>query len=229
MNDFSKLEKSLGINFKDKDLLTKAFCHRSYINENRSFKLGHNERLEFLGDAVLELVVTDYLYHHYPEEPEGRLTSWRSSLVNSKMLGEVADELGFNNFLLLSKGEQKENGKARLFILGDTFEAFLGSLFLDGGYEVCDEFVKKYLLVKLSDIIEEGSNIDSKSRFQEVAQDKTGVTPTYEVAKEWGPDHDKNFLISVFLNEEKIAEGEGTSKREAEEEAARLALDKKGW
>ncbi len=229
MNDFNKLETTLGIEFKDKDLLTKAFCHRSYINEHRSFKLGHNERLEFLGDAVLELIVTDYLFHNYPDKPEGELTSWRSSLVNSKMLGEVAGELHFNDFLLLSKGEQSENGKARNYILGDTFEAFLGSLFLDQGYESCDKFVKRYLIPRLDDIVKQGLHIDAKSRFQEAAQERMGATPTYEMIKEWGPDHDKHFLIGVLLGEEQVAEGEGTSKREAEEEAARVGLDKKGW
>jgi ribonuclease-3 len=229
MKDFSKLEQKLGLNFKNKDLLTQAFAHRSYLNENSDFKLDHNERLEFLGDAVIELIVTDYLYNQYPEKSEGELTNWRAALVNAKMLMSVAEELGFNDFLLLSRGETKELGKARAYILANTFEALVGAVYLDQGYKIADEFIKKYLTKKLSDIIQQGLYIDAKSQFQEEAQEKVSVTPVYKVLKEWGPDHEKSFVLGVFLGEELVAEGEGSSKQEAEEAAAKSALEIKKW
>jgi ribonuclease-3 len=229
MKDFSILEKKLGLDFKNKDLLIQAFAHRSYLNENPSFNLSHNERLEFLGDAVLELVVTEELYKKYPEKPEGDLTNWRAALVNAKMLTKVAEEIGFNDFLLLSKGEERELGKARAYILANTFEALLGALFLDSGYEPAEIFIKKYLLKNLSDIIREGSYKDSKSKFQEKSQEKASVTPNYKVLKETGPDHDKKFVVGVFLKDELVAEGEGSSKQEAEESAAKKGLEVKDW
>jgi ribonuclease-3 len=229
MKDFSKLEQKLGLNFKNKDLLTQAFAHRSYLNENSDFKLDHNERLEFLGDAVIELIVTDYLYNQYEEKSEGELTNWRAALVNAKMLMSVAEELGFNEFLLLSRGETKELGKARAYILANTFEALVGAVYLDQGYKTADEFIKKYLTNKLSDIIKQGLYIDAKSQFQEQAQDKVSITPVYKVLKEWGPDHEKRFVLGVFLGDELIAEGEGLSKQEAEESAAQSALEVKNW
>lgn len=229
MKDFSKLEQKLGLDFKNKDLLTQAFAHRSYLNENPDFKLDHNERLEFLGDAVIELIVTDYLYNQYSEKSEGELTNWRAALVNAKMLMSVAEELGFNDFLLLSRGETKELGKARAYILANTFEALVGAIYLDQGYKTADEFIKKYLTKKLSDIIQQGLYIDAKSQFQEEAQDKVSVTPVYKVLKEWGPDHEKRFVLGVYLGEELVAEGEGSSKQEAEEAAAKSALEIKKW
>jgi len=229
VKDFSKLEKKLDISFKNKDLLIQAFCHRSYLNENPHFYLHHNERLEFLGDAVLELVVTEYLYLEYPKKPEGELTNWRAALVNAKQLSKTAKELGFNDFLLLSKGESKETGKSRQFILANTFEAFVGAFYLDSGYSVCQEFLKKYLIKELPKIIEKGLFRDAKSSFQEKAQEKEKITPVYKVLNEWGPDHAKHFIVGVFLNDELVAEGEGSSKQEAEEEAARKALIKKNW
>ena len=222
--EFSKLEKKLGVKFKNKNLLAQAFCHRSYMNENPGFLLNNNERLEFLGDAVLELIVTEYLFETYPEKPEGELTNWRASLVNAKMLGEISEELGFNDFLLLSRGEAKELGKARQYILANTFEAFIGSLYLDQGYKKTEGLIKKYLIKKLPDIVKKGLHRDAKSRFQEEAQEGTGLTPTYKVLKEWGPDHAKNFIIGVFLGKKLMAEGEGSSKQEAEEAAAKRAL-----
>lgn len=229
MKDFSLFEKKLGLKFNDKDLLTQAFVHRSYLNENPGFELDQNERLEFLGDAVLELVITAYLYKEYPQKAEGELTNWRAALVNAKMLTSVAEELGFNDFLLLSRGENKELGKARQYILANTFEALIGAAYLDSGYETCDTFIKKYLLAKLPLIIQEKLYKDAKSGFQEQAQEKVGVTPIYKVMKEWGPDHKKKFTVGVFLSEEKIAEGDGYSKQEAEEEAAKEALKVKKW
>ena len=229
MKDFEKLEKRLGLDFKNKELLTQAFAHRSYLNENPDFGLEHNERLEFLGDAVMELIVTENLYKKYPEKAEGELTNWRASLVNAKMLTSVAEELGFNDFLLLSRGETKETGKARAYILANTFEALVGALYLDSGYDITAKFLKKYLLVNLSEIIKNGSYRDSKSHFQEEAQEKQGITPSYKVIKEWGPDHEKKFVVGVFLEDELVAEGEGSSKQEAEEAAATEALKVKKW
>ncbi|MDI6591607.1 MAG: ribonuclease III [Patescibacteria group bacterium] len=229
MKDFKLLEKKLNLKFKNKDLLIQAFCHRSYLNENPDFPLPHNERLEFLGDAVLELVVTEYLYQKYPKKSEGELTNWRAALVNAKMLSQIAKDLDFNNFLLLSRGEAKELGKARMYILANTFEAFIGGLYLDQGYQVCNEFVKKHLIKELPRIIEAGLFKDAKSRFQEEAQERVGITPTYKVLEEWGPDHAKHFIIGVFLGEQLVAKGEGSSKQEAEEEAAESALEVKNW
>ncbi|MBU2540075.1 ribonuclease III [Patescibacteria group bacterium] len=229
MKEFSDFEKKLNIKFKNKDLLTQAFVHRSYLNENPDFNLSHNERLEFLGDAVIELVISQYLYHEYPSKPEGDLTNWRASLVNAKMLAQTAQELDLGEFLLLSKGEAKEDGKAKQYILANTFESLMGAMYLDSGYEVCDKFLKKHLIVKLPNIIENNLFKDSKSRFQEEAQERAGITPVYRVAKEWGPDHSKSFVVGVFLKDEPIAEGEGSSKQEAEESAAKNALVKKSW
>jgi len=229
MKDFSLFEKKLKIKFKNKDLLTQAFVHRSYLNENPDFPLFHNERLEFLGDAVLELVVTEELYKEYPKKSEGELTNWRAALVNSKILSEIADELGFNDFLLLSKGETKEFGKARKYILANTFEAMIGAIYLDQGYGLCRDLIKKHLMKELPLIIEKGLYKDAKSRFQEEAQERVEITPTYKVLKEWGPDHAKHFIIGVFLGKELIAEGEGSSKQEAEDEAAKKALENKHW
>lgn len=226
--NFEQFEKKLNISFKNKDLLQQSFCHRSYLNENPGFKLRHNERLEFLGDAVLELVVTEYLFANY-KNPEGELTNWRAALVNAQSLSETASELGFDNYLLLSKGEAKDTGKARQYILADTFEAFLGALYLDQGLEVSRKFIEKNVVTKLQRILEEGSHKDSKSKFQEEAQERVKVTPTYRVMKESGPDHVKHFVIGVFLGEELIAEGDGSSKQEGEEDAAKHALEAKGW
>lgn len=229
MEDFSKLEKKLGLKFKNKDLLIQAFCHRSYLNEKPDFYLENNERLEFLGDAVLELVVTEYLFQKYPEKPEGELTNWRAAIVNAKFLGDLAKEIEMNDYLLLSKGEAKELGKARQFILANTFEALIGAIYLDSGYKACQQFIKEYLVPKLAEIIEKGLFKDSKSRFQEEAQERVGITPNYKVLRDWGPDHAKNFIIGVFLDNVLVAEGEGSSKQEAEEDAAKKALEVKEW
>ena len=229
MEDFSILEKKLGVKFKNKDFLRQAFTHRSYLNENPDFKSEHNERLEFLGDAVIELIVTEHLYKEYPEKTEGDLTNWRAALVNAKMLTSVAEELDFNDFLLLSRGESKELGKARAYILANAFEALLGAFYLDSGFKVCDEFIEKYLLKNLANIIQDGSYKDAKSKFQEEAQEKASITPSYKIIKESGPDHEKNFVVGVYLDEELVAEGKGLSKQEAEEAAAQLALEVKGW
>jgi len=229
MKDFSELEDKLGIKFKNKDLLTQAFVHRSFLNENPDFGLRHNERLEFLGDAVLELVVTKYLFKKYPQKLEGELTSWRAALVNSHQLSEIAEEVGLNDFLLLSKGEEKDESKARKFILANTFEAFVGALYLDSGYDVAADFIEKYLIKEIPRIAKEKLFKDSKSHFQEKAQEIIGVTPTYKVLKEEGPDHNKKFIVGVYLGKNLIAEGKGTSKQEGELDAASNALEIKNW
>ena len=229
MKDFSLLEKKLNLKFKNKDLLIQAFVHRSYLNENPDFYLGNNERLEFLGDAVLELIVTEELYQKYPQKAEGELTSWRAALVNTNILSEVAKNLDFNDFLLLSRGETKDVGKARKYILTDSFEALIGSLYLDQGYRACKNFIKKYLISKLPEIISKGLFKDAKSRFQEEAQERLGITPHYKVLEEWGPDHAKHFIVGVFLGENLIAKSEGFSKQEGEDKAAQEALKVKGW
>ncbi len=229
MKDFTPFEDSIGISFTNKDILKHAFIHRSYINENPKSGLEHNERLEFLGDAVIELVVTDYLFRTYPTHHEGDLTAYRSALVNAVIMGEVARDLGMNDYLLLSKGEQKDTGRARQTILANAYESFVGALYLDQGYTVCDTFVSRTLLSKLDDIIKNKSWKDAKSQIQEEAQERLGVTPAYRVVAETGPDHDKYFTIGVFFGEKKIAEGKGRSKQEGEQAAALAALEAKGW
>ncbi len=229
MKDFTPFEEAIGVQFKDKKNLTQAFIHRSYINENPKSGLEHNERLEFLGDAVIELVVTDYLYRTYPNQNEGDLTAYRSALVNAVIMGEVAASLNMNDYLLLSKGEQKDTGRARQTILANTYESFVGALYLDQGYGACDTFVTSSLLSRLDDIIKTKSWKDAKSQIQEEAQERLGVTPSYKVMSETGPDHDKHFNIGVFFGEKKIAEGKGRSKQEGEQKAALAALENKGW
>lgn len=229
MNDLSQFESKLSLKFNNQDLLLQALTHRSYLNENPSFRLGHNERLEFLGDAVLELVVTEELYNKFPEKPEGDLTSFRAALVNSKMLADVSTELGINDFLVLSRGEAKDTGRARQFILANAFEALIGALYLDAGYESARDFIQRVILSRVDDVLSKKLYKDPKSLFQEEAQDRVGITPTYEVVREWGPDHDKHFVVGVFLEREKVAEGEGPSKQIAQEEAARNGLEAKEW
>jgi len=228
MKNLSKLEQKLGVTFKNKDFLHQALIHRSYLNEHPKFRLDHNERLEFLGDAVLELVVTDNLFHKYPN-PEGELTNWRAALVNAKMLAKIAKGLGINDFLLLSRGEAKDIGRARQYLLANALEAIIGAIYLDQGLKVTASFVKNYILNELPQILAKKLYQDPKSVFQEKAQEKAGITPTYEVLKEWGPDHAKHFVVGVFLEKELVAQGEGLSKQIAQEEAAKKALKEKEW
>lgn len=227
--DFKDLQKNLGIKFKNENLLKQAFIHRSYLNENPAFSLGHNERLEFLGDAVLELIVTDYLYKNYPDLAEGEMTSLRAALVNSQMLLQISDRLGFNDYLYLSKGEAKEINRGRQYILANTFEAFIGALYLDQGYESAEKFILKNLIPELKNVIEKKLWRDAKSLFQEAAQERVGITPTYEVLEATGPDHAKKFIIGVYLEKELVASGEGASKSEAQQQAAENALKIKNW
>ena len=227
--DFSKFEKIIGINFNNKDLLMQAFTHRSYLNEHRDIKLAHNERLEFLGDAVLELIVTEYLYYKYPDKNEGELTSFRSALVNATTLSDAALKIGMNDYLLLSKGEAKDTGRARQIILANTIEALIGAIFLDQDYEMAKFFISNNIFNLIEKIVENQTWLDAKSKFQEQAQDYDGITPVYKTLKEEGPDHDKKFTVAVYLDKVKIAEGEGKSKQEAEQAAANNALIIKEW
>jgi ribonuclease-3 len=226
---FQDFEEKVGFLFRNKALLRTAFTHRSFLNENKDAGLEHNERLEFLGDAVLELVVTDFLFKKYADKPEGELTALRAALVNTNSISDAASLLGMNDFLLLSKGEAKDTGRARQYILANTFEAFIGALYLDQGYTAAEEFIAEHLFAKIEDVVKKKLWQDAKSRFQEMAQEHAGVTPEYRLVGESGPDHDKKFISGVFLSEKEIARGEGKSKQEAEQSAAAAALTKKGW
>jgi len=229
INNLEEFEKKINITFRNSDLLIQALTHRSYLNENPSFHLGHNERLEFLGDAVLELVITGHLYEKFPDKPEGDLTSFRAALVNADMLAEVAKDIEMNGYLLLSRGEKKDVGRARNYILANAFEALIGAIYLDQGYDVASKFITDHLMTRLNDVLEKRLWKDPKSLFQEEAQERVGITPSYKVMKEVGPDHQKRFSVGVFLGASLIAEGVGASKQEAEVEAAQNALIKKGW
>jgi ribonuclease-3 len=229
MPDFNKFQKAIGHHFKNERLLEQAFTHRSYLNENRTPGREHNERLEFLGDAVLELVVTEFLFAKYPQEPEGALTAFRAALVNTQSISDAATKLGMNEYLLLSRGEQRDTGRARQIILANAFEALIGALYLDHGYVTAKDFIAKQLFHKTEDIVEKKLWQDPKSRFQEIAQEKAGITPSYELMNATGPDHDKRFMIGVYLGQERIAAGEGRSKQEAEQQAAEKGLAAKGW
>lgn len=226
--DIKKFKEQFGIEIKNKDLFQEAMTHRSYLNEHKEYKHPQNERLEFLGDAVLELVVTEYLFHNY-ENPEGELTSFRAALVNGDMLATIGSDLGVQDFLLMSRGEAKDTGRARGYLVANAIEAIIGALYLDQGYVAAKDFIEKQVLSHLPEVFEQGLHTDAKSHFQELAQEKTGVTPSYRVLKEWGPDHDRHFIAGVFIGEEMVAEGEGSSKQEAQRAAAKEALLAKGW
>jgi len=229
MIDFTKFEKNIKIKFNDIKLLKTALTHRSYINENQGSGLEHNERLEYLGDAVLELVTTHFLFKKFPEENEGILTSYRSAIVDTTSLLEVAEKLQVNDFLQLSKGEAKDTGRARAFIIADVVEAIIGAIYLDQGYEMAQKFIADNFLCKIDEVVEKSLWQDAKSNFQEKAQEIVKVTPEYKVLEEVGPDHNKRFKIGVFLNNKIMAEGEGVSKQEAEQLAAKNALKAKQW
>lgn len=227
--DIAALAKQLEIDYKPDGHLEQAVVHRSYLNEHPEFPLAHNERLEFLGDAVLELVVTEYLYNNFDNE-EGELTTWRSALVNGDSLSEVASELGVEPYLYLSKGEEKDsNSKARRTILADAMEAVIGAIYNDFGWDAAKEFILRTVVSKLDNIISKRLYLDPKSRFQEAAQSRLSITPSYKVLDESGPDHQKEFKIGVYLGKELVAEGKGTSKQEAQIAAADAGLQAKGW
>ncbi len=224
-SDLSKLEQKLGIQFKNIDLLKEALTHRSYLNENPSWGTPHNERLEFLGDAVLELVSTENLFHRFPQYPEGQLTSLRAALVNYQMIAKIARDINLEDFILLSRGEAKDTGRAREVILANAMEALIGAIYLDSGYSEAKKVIEQFIIEPYVDkIIESGIYKDPKSQLQEIAQEKLKVTPTYSVMEEWGPDHKKIFKIGVYFGDKLIAEGEGYSKQESEIEAAKNAL-----
>lgn len=229
MNDYSKLEKRIGVTFKEKTLINHAFIHRSYLNEHRDEDITSNERMEFLGDAVLELASTKHLYKVCPNEDEGVMTAFRSALVKGKHLAEVARDIELGQYLFLSNGEENSGGREKSYILANTVEAVIGAIYLDQGYEVAEKFISIFILKKLDEIIEKGLHIDSKSQFQEICQDTVGHTPHYEVMNDEGPDHDKVFTMGAYIEEELIAEGKGSSKQNAEDEAAKNALKAKGW
>src|SRR3989338_3372201 len=218
------IEQTLGVTFQNKDTLRQALVHRSYLNEHPDFPLGHNERLEFLGDAVLELIVTEYLYAKY-QNPEGELTNWRAALVNADMLATICERFGLEGSLHLSRGEAKDGqSKARRYILANALEAIIGAIYLDRGWDIAKEFVLKQVVSELPRVLEHQLYIDPKSRFQEASQERMGVTPTYKVLSETGPDHNKIFEVGVYLNKEHIATGTGSSKQEAQVAAAQAAL-----
>lgn len=231
MKDYLKVEKIIGVEFKNKALLLRALTHRSYLNENRKIKMEHNERLEFLGDAILELVVTDFLYKKYPHKTEGDLTSYRSAMVNFHILGEICKEMGINEFLFLSKGENKDTGRARIIILANTIEALIGAVYEDQGFEAVSKFIQNKIIkmIDVDEIVKKKLWLDAKSRFQEEAQEKMGITPIYKLLKENGPDHKKNFVVGVFLGDLMISSGEGLSKQEAEQDAAQKAILSHKW
>jgi ribonuclease-3 len=230
MKNIEALEEVIETEFKNKDLLKQAMVHRSYLNEHANFPLDHNERLEFLGDAVLEVITTEFLYFKFPDKPEGELTNLRASLVNAKMLTQVAEILGIEDSLYLSRGESKDkNSKARQFILADAVEAIIGAIYLDQGSRAAKKFIKNKILSHLDEVIEQQLYLDPKSKFQERAQELYGITPHYTVVSESGPDHAKNFEVAAHIGEEFIAQGNGTSKQEAQVKAAVAALKKKGW
>ncbi len=229
INRYKNLEKQLGLSFNDCDLLDTAFVHKSYVNEHRDLKNAHNERLEFLGDAVLELVVTEYLFKNFPGKGEGVLTNWRAALVKGKHLAEIAVGLDLGAYLYLSRGEERSGGRKKNYILANTLEALIGALYLDKDYAAAHRFIHEFIIKQLSSILEKGLHVDAKSRFQELSQDKLGITPEYRLVGEHGPDHSKIFTMGAFIGEELLGEGSGSSKQKAEQDAAEAALAKKNW
>lgn len=227
--DFQSFEATLGVSFNDLSLLRQAFTHRSYLNEHRGEKGGHNERLEFLGDAVLELISTHFLYEKFPHKPEGELTAYRAALVNTVTLSEVAQQLGMNDYLLLSRGEAKDTGRARGVLLANAFEAVVGAIYLDVGYDAARAFISEHLFPKIDEIVKKKLWQDPKSTLQERVQESDGLTPYYSVIKETGPDHDKHFIVGVYVKDKLIAQGQGKAKQEAEQAAAQAALEQNGW
>jgi len=226
INDFAS---KIGITFNNSSLLHTAFTHRSYVNEHRGEIIEHNERLEFLGDAVLELAVTRFLFDKYGNKTEGDLTAYRAALVNTNTISEAGEKLGMNDCLFLSRGESRDTGRARQYILADVFEAVIGAIYLDQGYDKACDFIAKNIFPLVEEVVEKKLWQDSKSFFQEKAQEHVSITPSYTVLSEDGPDHDKQFTVGAYLDTEEVAKGKGRSKQEAEQEAALNALKTKGW
>jgi len=225
---YQELEQKINIKFTNRKLLENVFIHKSYLNEISNNDLEDNERLEFLGDAVLELVVTEFLYLNY-KNAEGELTNWRSALVKGEHLAKVANELQLGKYLFLSRGEENSGGRKKNYLLANTLEAFIGAIYLDKKYEVAKEFINQFIIKYLEEIIEQKKHIDAKSLFQEMAQEKLAITPEYRLESEEGPDHSKIFTMGAYLGDELISTGEGPSKQKAEVQAADRALEKKGW
>lgn len=229
IKDFEKITQLLNLSFKNLDLLKEALTHRSFLNEHKDWPLPHNERLEFLGDSVLSFVVAEYLIKQYPQFTEGQLTSLRAALVNSDALLKIAKELKLEDYLLVSRGEAKELKNSRSYILANAVEALIGALYLDGGLNKAKDFIEKYILPQTENILKNASYKDAKSLFQEKSQALFGITPVYKLLRSWGPDHNKQFEVGVYLNDELISRGRGYSKQEAEIDAAQKALKLKGW
>lgn len=223
--DLSKLQEKISIQFKNTELLQEALTHRSYLNENPSWRLPHNERMEYLGDAVLELIVTEELFKQFPLFEEGKLTLLRAALVNYQFLSKITHDFNLYDYIYLSRGEAKDSEKARDVILANAIEALIGAIYLDQGYEPTRSFIKQFILSHLDEVVESGDYKDAKSLYQEIVQERDRVTPTYKILGETGPDHKKIFRSGVFIGEILVAEGEGMSKQEAELNAAKAALD----
>lgn len=225
MINYEKIEKNLGITFKDRSLLDIALTHRSYLNEHRDASLQNNERIEFLGDAVLELVISSYLFRTYKDKPEGDLTNIRAAVVRTESLAEESRKLGLGEFLRMSKGEEESGGKDKDYLLANTFEAVLGAIYEDQGFEVCKEYLSRTILKKVANIVDNNLYIDPKTQAQEIIQAEFKVTPVYEVVKEEGPDHDKKFTVALKIKNKAVATGIGSSKQKAEEEAAQNTVN----
>jgi ribonuclease-3 len=223
--DFKKVQGNLGAKLKNEVLFQTAFTHRSYLNEHTTYPNPSNERLEFLGDAVLQLLSSDFLYDKYQQRPEGDLTNFRSSIVCTSSLATESRKLNFGECLLLSNGEEATGGRDREYILANTFEAVLGALYVEKGLEFCKEFLIKNLFYKIDDVVANQEYKDAKSKFQERSQEKFGITPEYKVIESWGPDHEKTFKVGAFLGNKQWGLGEGRSKQKAEQQAAENALE----
>ncbi len=224
--DIKKLSKILKYEIKQENLYVTALTHRSYLNEHPDYPHPSNERLEFLGDAVLQLISSEFLYNSYPNSHEGGLTNYRAAIVCTTSLAKEAKRLGYGELLLLSNGEETTGGRCREYILANTFEAVLGAMYLEHGLDLCKKFIERELLYKVQDIVQNERYRDSKSNFQELAQEKLSITPSYKVVDSWGQDHDRTFRVAVLLDENEYGVGEGQSKQKAEQEAAKAAIDK---
>ncbi|OHB19008.1 MAG: ribonuclease III [Parcubacteria group bacterium RIFCSPHIGHO2_01_FULL_47_10b] len=229
MKHCKAVEQKLGIAFHNPSLIEQALVHKSYAAENPAWAHKHNERLEFLGDAVLELVVSEHLYRTHTESPEGDLTNWKSILVNTKMLSMVASDLGISEHISLSRGERISEGAKKESILANTTEAIIGALYLDQGYEAARDLVTRIIISREKEMLSRAPDYNPKGRFQEEAQRRVAVTPTYRVLEESGPDHNRHFVVGAYIGDRFIAQGTGSSKQEGEAAAAREALRVEGW